>query len=425
MINSKHVTQRSNFKIKDIILSPVADATGLFLFLWLMTINLFDDGAWNSLRPLTFTRPVADLRIGILTIAEKWSKHLNATAGFITQPYLSPKYPTQDQGTLNINGSICPDQQLLDVIQVLKPGDLLMNGDLIIACRTEPGEQFSVSPLTGNKIAYEADFVKINYPEDIFRLNDVELRKDFKLLTIGRTSVVLSSTNTFIGDLIFAEEGAEAECSTFNTKSGPIYLGKKAQVWEGTNIRGSFSLGDHSQVKMGGKIYGQTTIGPYCRVGGEINNAVIWGYSSKGHEGYLGNSVLGQWCNFGADSNNSNLKNNYANVRLWDYEKATFRKTGLQFCGLIMADHAKCAINTMFNTGTVAGVSANIFGSGFPRNFIPDFSWGGAHGFDVYSLNKMFETASKVYERRNIDFDEVEKNILQEVFELTSVNRHF
>jgi UDP-N-acetylglucosamine diphosphorylase/glucosamine-1-phosphate N-acetyltransferase len=176
---------------------------------------------------------------------------------------------------------------------------------------------------------------------------------------------------------------------------------------------------------MGAKIYGQTTIGPFCRVGGEINNAVIWGYSSKGHEGYLGNSVIGQWCNIGADSNNSNLKNNYAEVRLWDYEKSSFRKTGLQFCGLIMADHSKCAINTMFNTGTVAGVSANIFGSGFPRNFIPDFSWGGSHGFETYTIHKMFETAEKVFERRNLPFDELEKNILKEVFELTSGNRIF
>ena len=401
------------------------DAPGLFLFLSLMTINLFDDGAWNSLRPLTFTRPVADLRLGILTIAEKWSKYLNADAGFKTQAYLSTKYPLIQEAELYINGSICPDVQLVEAILRLKTGDMLMKDGITIAGKFEPARDIELSHPAGAPIAYQADFIKINYPEDIFKFNDTELRKDFKLLTTGRTSAGLSATNTLIGDQIFVEEGASAECSTFNAKNGPIYLGRNAQVWEGGNIRGSFALCHDSQVKMGSKIYGQTTIGPFSRVGGEINNAVIWGYSSKGHEGYLGNSVLGQWCNIGADSNNSNLKNNYAEVRLWDYQKESFRRTGLQFCGLIMADHAKCAINTMFNTGTVAGVSANIFGAGFPRNFIPDFSWGGSHGYEVYTLKKMFETATKVFERRNLPFDATEQEILQQVFELTAVNRNF
>lgn len=401
------------------------DASGLFLFLLLMTINLFDDGAWNSLRPLTFTRPVANLRIGILTIVEKWSKYLQADAGFITQAYLSTKFPPYTQAELYINGSICPDNQLVDAILELKTGDILMKGDHILAAKLAPERIFDRLQLKGNTIAYAADFTRLTFPEDIFKFNDVELRKDYALLTAGRHSAALSSTNTFLGDDIFIEEGAVAECSTFNSKSGPIYLGRNTQVWEGSHIRGSFALCNDSQVKMGAKIYGQTTIGPFCRVAGEINNAVIWGHSSKGHEGYLGNSVIGEWCNIGADSNNSNLKNNYAEVRLWDYEKERFRKTGLQFCGLIMADHAKCAINTMFNTGTVAGVSANIFGAGFPRNFIPDFSWGGSHGYEVYTLNKMFETATKVFERRELPFDDLEKQILKHVFELTAVNRNF
>jgi UDP-N-acetylglucosamine diphosphorylase/glucosamine-1-phosphate N-acetyltransferase len=387
-----------------------------------MTINLFDDGAWFSLRPLTFTRPNADLRIGILTIAEKWSKHLNAEAGFLTQPYLSAKYAARPGATLNINGSICPDARLIDAINKLKEGQSLRKQDTVIAYQQE-SEGRSQVPSELENIEYEGDFIKITYPEDIFKYNDVELKRDFQLLTSGRNSAQLSSTNTLIGDEIFVEEGAEAECSTFNSKLGPIYLGKNSQVWEGSNVRGSFALGENSQLKMGSKIYGKTTIGPFCRVGGEINNAVLWGYSSKGHEGYLGNSVLGQWCNIGADSNNSNLKNNYAEVKLWDYETERFRKTGLQFCGLIMADHAKCAINTMFNTGTVAGVSANIFGAGFPRNFIADFSWGGSHGYEVYTLNKMFQTAERVFERRNIPFDQMEKDILTEVFNVTSKHR--
>jgi len=390
-----------------------------------MTINLFDDGTWNSLRPLTFTRPVADLRLGIFTIAEKWSKYLNAEAGYKTQAYLSIKYPLLAEAELYINGCVCPDAQLIDEILNLKTGELLMKDGVIIAGKFQPDANIELSHALGTVVNYSADITKITYPEDIFKFNDAELRKDFNLLTKGRSSATLSTTNTLIGDNIFVEEGASAECSTFNSKDGPIYLGRNAQVWEGSNIRGSFALCDNSQVKMGAKIYGQTTIGPHCRVAGEINNAVIWGYSSKGHEGYLGNSVLGQWCNIGADSNNSNLKNNYAEVRLWDYQKESFRKTGLQFCGLIMADHAKCAINTMFNTGTVAGVSANIFGAGFPRNFVPDFSWGGSHGYEVYALNKMFETAEKVFERKNSNFDDIEKDIIRQVFELTAVNRNF
>ena len=399
--------------------------SGLFLFLLLMMINLFDDNAWLSLRPLTFTRPVADLRLGILTIAEKWAKHLNADFGYITQDYLSAKYPSAN-AELFINGAICPDEELLSAITNLNVEEVLVKNTLVIAYRTKELNIDYPNALSKLKnISYTDTFTHLQFPEDIFRNNHTELVKDFNYLTKGRISAKLSSTNTFLGDQFFAEEGAKAECATFNSLQGPIYLGKNAEVWEGCHIRGSFALCDHSQVKMGAKIYGQTTVGPYSRVGGEINNAVIWGYSSKGHEGYLGNAVLGQWCNIGADSNNSNLKNNYAEVRLWDYEKESFRKTGLQFCGLIMADHAKCAINTMFNTGTVAGVSANIFGAGFPRNFIPDFAWGGAHGFEVYSLAKMLETAVKVYERRNIALDDIEIAILTRIFEETKSYRRF
>lgn len=391
-----------------------------------MMINLFDDNAWQALRPLSFTRPVADLRVGILTIAEKWKKHLNAEYGFITESYLSLKYPPLQEASLYINGSVCPDEALLGALAGLRPGEALKKGELLIACLADPGTVNPVQVASLLKIKeYQGNFTRILVPEDIFKNNDTELRKDFVLLTKGRTSQNLSLTNTLLGDDIFVEEGGGAECSTFNSLSGPIYIGRNSQVWEGCHIRGTFALCDNSQVKMGAKIYSQTTIGPYSRVGGEINNAVIWGYSSKGHEGYLGNAVLGQWCNIGADSNNSNLKNNYAEVRLWDYATESFRKTGMQFCGLIMADHAKCGINTMFNTGTVAGVSANVFGSGFPRNFIADFAWGGAHGFDIYKLDKMFETAEKVYERRNIAFDQTEKDILQAVFDMTAPYRHF
>jgi len=395
-----------------------------------MSIIFFDDASRESLLPLSFTRPVADFRIGILTIAEKWAKRLSAPSySFLTEEYLQEKFPKElAEDNLCINGSICPDEELVNAIQSLQVGEALISTSLLIAVKLSKKEaqNFDFSDFSNfQRKEYQGSFIKINYPEDLFSHNDVELRKDFTLLTTGRTSAKISATNTILGSNFFAEEGASAECATFNTLEGPIYLSKDSQVWEGSHIRGSFALGEHSQVKMGAKIYGATTIGPHCRVGGEVNNSILFAYSSKGHEGFLGNSVLGEWCNIGADTNTSNLKNNYTEVRLWDYAKQSFRKTGLQFCGLIMADHAKCGINTMFNTGTVVGVSANVFGAGYPRNYIPDFAWGGAQGLEVYPLAKVFETAERVYGRRNRVFNEIEKNILTHIFEQTQAYRRF
>jgi len=393
-----------------------------------MAIILFDDNAHLTLLPLTYTRPVADLRLGIVTIAQKWATRLKQGYSFHTQEYLQAKFPLHiSADNLFINGSVCPDESLLEAIDRLNAGDALWKGDLLIAVRLNETDAraFNHSHTKAySPVNYTGELVSIKYPEDIFKNNAAEIARDFKLITKGRTSATLSPTNVFIGDDFFAEEGAEAECSSFNSKGGPIYLAKDTSVWEGSHIRGSFALCNNSQVKMGSKVYGGTTVGPYCRIGGEVNNAVLWGYSAKGHEGYLGNSVLGEWCNIGADSNNSNLKNNYAEVKLWDYATGHFRKTGLQFCGLIMGDHSKCGINTMFNTGTVVGVSANIFGAGYPPNHIPDFSWGGPQGFEEYSIKKAFETNQKVFERReHREFNEVEQNILKKVFELTQPYR--
>jgi UDP-N-acetylglucosamine diphosphorylase/glucosamine-1-phosphate N-acetyltransferase len=394
-----------------------------------MAIILFDGNAHQTLLPLTYTRPVADLRIGILTIAEKWGKYLKKDFSYHTQAYLSIKFPVRiEADNLFINGAVCPDEQLLEAIDKLQTGEALKNEGILIAVKlTESNaKEFNADASFDRVIDYTGTFVMIKFPEHIFRNNDTELRKDYQLLTKGRSSAAISSTNIVIGADFFAEEDAIADCSTFNTTNGPIYLAATTEVWEGTHIRGAFALGEHSQVKMGTKIYGATTIGPYCRVGGEINNALIWGYSSKGHEGYLGNAVVGEWCNIGADSNNSNLKNNYADVKLWDYSTQHFRKTGLQFCGLIMADHAKCAINTMFNTGTIVGVSANVFGAGFPRNFVPDFSWGGPQGYETYSIKKALETTEKVFARRDHrSFNDIERNLLKTVFELTEEFRAY
>ncbi|WP_231459861.1 putative sugar nucleotidyl transferase [Pedobacter sp. Leaf132] len=390
-----------------------------------MTINLFDDSSWDSLRPLTFTRPVADLRVGILTIAEKWAKYLYADFGFNTQYYLSVKYPSKNGGTLFINGSVCADNELLSAICGLKLGEYLKHEHHILAYKADEHLDLEQVKQQLKPIEYNTKVVKITYPEEIFANNPAEIRKDFELLTKGRTSAKISSTNQLLGNDIFFEEGAKAECSVLNSGYGPIYVGKNAEIWEGSLIRGSFALCENSSIKMGAKIYSGTTIGPNSRAGGEINNSVIWGNSAKGHDGYLGNSVLGEWCNIGADTNNSNLKNNYAEVKLYDYESKKMRNTNLQFCGLIMADHAKSGINTMFNTGTIVGVSANIFGGGLPPNHIADFSWGGAEGFESYKLNKMFETTEKVFGRKNVIFNDAEKEILSKVYEMTAAHRNF
>ncbi|MVN22341.1 putative sugar nucleotidyl transferase [Mucilaginibacter arboris] len=390
-----------------------------------MGIILFDGAEQQTLLPLMFTRPVADLRIGILTIAEKWQKYLNQPISFLTQPYLQEKFPlTIADENLLINGSVCPDEALVDAVTYLQEGEVLKQNSFLIAAKVSSGDVKTWQAVIASfkAINYTPEFVRLVFPEDIFRLNETELRKDFAFLTKGKTSASISNTNTILGNAFFAEEGAAAECATFNTRLGPIYLSKTSEVFEGANIRGSFFLGECSQVKMGAKIYGATTVGPHCTIGGEVKNAVIWGYSSKGHEGYLGNSVLGEWCNIGADSNNSNLKNTYAEVKLWDYPTQKLRGTGLQFCGLIMADHAKCGINTMFNTGTVAGVNSNIFGAGYPQKFIPDFSWGGIEDTEIYAINKALETAKRVFERKNREFNETEANILKHIFELTTLN---
>ena len=393
-----------------------------------MAIILFDDNAHQTLLPLTYTRPVANLRVGILTIAEKWARHLQTTFSYHTQTYLRAKFPLQvSVSNLFINGSVCPDEGLLEAIDKLTLGEALYRNSTLLAVKLNESDarRFTPDQSFDRVHHYEPSLLSIRYPEDIFKKNDIELRRDFTLLTKGRSSAAISSTNTIIGDDFFAEDDAVAECSTFNTRNGPVYLGNNSEVWEGTHIRGGLALCNDSQIKMGTKIYGATTIGPKCRVGGEINNSVIWGHSSKGHEGYLGNSVVGEWCNMGADTNNSNLKNNYTEVKLWDYGTQHFRKTGLQFCGLIMADHAKCGINTMFNTGTVVGVSANVFGAGYPHNFVPDFAWGGAGHTELYKLEKAFETIERVYARRNMQLDQTERELLQQVFNLTQPYRRF
>ena len=381
---------------------------------------LFDGTVRNALLPFTFTRPVADIRIGILTIREKWERYLGSTTTTITEDYLSGKFPMVEmEENILINASFLPNRELVDRVKGLKENEAIFFGEEVMAFYTKETQE-EVDFSAYDSIEFNGNVLRIENTWDIFSKNGEALQADFDLITEGRKSKPISKTNTvFNPKNIFLEEGAKVECGILNANEGPIYIGKDAEVMEGSTIRGGFALCEHSIVKMGAKIYGPTTIGPHSRVGGEVNNVVLFAYSNKGHDGFLGNSVLGEWCNVGADTNNSNLKNNYDEVRLWSYETERFAKTGLQFCGLMMGDHSKCGINTMFNTGTVVGVSANIFGSGFPRNFIPSFSWGGASGFTTYLPNKAFETAKIMMARRNVLFDEKEAAMLTHVFEET------
>lgn len=394
-----------------------------------MNYILFDNDATRSnLLPLTFTRPVADIRIGILTIREKWEKLLDTATSSRTEKYLSKKFPVEyaiDTDNVWICGSVCPNEKLVEEVKTLEPYQALLSAGHLIAANTGSDMHFSES-LSDNYTRFEshAQAMRIEYPWDIFSKNGEAIKADFDLLTKGRKSLALSPTNQVIGvEHIFVEEGARVECAILNASTGPIYIGKDAEIMEGAVVRGPLALCEHASLKLGAKIYGPTTIGPHSKAGGEINNSVIIGYSNKGHDGFLGNSVLGEWCNIGADSNNSNLKNNYAEVKLWNYARERFVGTGLTFCGLIMGDHSKCGINTMFNTGTVVGVNANIFGSGFPRNFIPSFSWGGAAGFTTYKTKDAFEVAARVFERRGMIFNETEQEILSHVFEITEKYR--
>jgi UDP-N-acetylglucosamine diphosphorylase/glucosamine-1-phosphate N-acetyltransferase len=372
---------------------------------------LFDDAGWSDLLPLTFTRPACEIRVGILTIKEKWEKRLKAIISYKTENYLSEKFPfqvNQKTSSVYINGRVCPDETLVNEIKKLKLSQSLYKGHLLVAYHGKDGE----------KIQSKSHATIINHPWDIFKNNGKELEADFTLLTKGRKSKPLSKNNKVIGKgNIFIESGASVECATFNTLNGSIYIGKDAVVMEGCLIRGGFALGEHSELKMGAKIYGPTTIGPHCKVGGEINNSVIFGYSNKAHDGFLGNSVLGEWCNLGADTNNSNLKNNYGKVKAYNYTLKKMIGTGLQFCGLIMGDHSKTGINTMLNTGTVVGVNANIFGGSFPPAHIPSFSWGGSEKLEKYELHKAFEVAQRVMERRKIPLTETDKKILKKIAE--------
>ena len=385
----------------------------------------------QNLLPLTYTRLIADCRVGIMTIREKWEHYLAAKTVNLSESYLEYRFPFCHESGIHtyINGSVIPSREMLLAVNTLTNGQVLKDSNTVIAFCTDKTqinyENIEAIATSAIVVQYGGKYNKISHASDIFRCNGEEIQSDFELLTKGRISQKLSESNKVIGDSdrIFIEEGASVECAVLNTKSGSIYIGRDAEIMEGCLVRGPFALCEHAGLKMAAKVYTATTIGPHCKVGGEVSNSVFFGYSNKGHDGFVGNSVIGEWCNLGADTNTSNLKNNYGNVDVWSYREEKFIQTGLQFHGLIMADHGKSGINTMFNTGTVVGVAANVFGGGFPDKFIPSFAWGGAEGMETFRFDKAIEVATRMMERRAITLTLTDIDILRVAFERDSKYR--
>ena len=376
-----------------------------------MKINLDDCGLHLRFAPLTLTRPVGNLRIGILTNDERWKTYLpEAEIGFITEYYLSGKFKSIENA-IRVNASIIPNEDIVVAVLNLEENTVLYWNDIFIASN---GNKDQKVQFTGQEP------IQLSQRWHLYQKNGVVLEQDFDLITAGRKSQKLSNTNTLIGPVnrLFLEEGAIVEASILNTTTGAIYVGKDAEIMEGSVVRGGLALNEHAALKLSTKVYGPCTLGPHCKVGGEINNVTFQAYSNKGHDGFLGNASIGEWCNLGADTNSSNLKNNYGNVSTYSYEQNAEIKTDTQFMGVCMGDHSKCSINSMFNTATVVGVSCNIYGADFPPKFIPSFSWGGSDGFVKFKLNKAIEYSNNMMNRRGLNltpeeieiFEFIEKN---------------
>ncbi|MGC8866303.1 MAG: putative sugar nucleotidyl transferase [Bacteroidales bacterium] len=394
-----------------------------------MNYILFDDFSRSNLLPLTFTRPVADLLAGILTLRQKWELMLGAPTSSLTEEYLAQKFPLlKGEDNILINGSIVPNEAVVQAIKNLSPNQALLSNDVIVALHVEAENLDKVGEGDTEGIEetdLQVDFIKINYPWDLFSFNDKYIADDFQLLTRYRKSAPIPASVRATGvENIFIEEGAKLENCILNASNGPIYIGRDAEIWEGAVVRGPVAILDGAIVKMNAIIYGGTTIGKHAKVGGEIENSIIFGYSNKPHAGYLGHSVIGEWCNIAAGTNVANLNNTYKPVKMWNYTQARFIDTGLQFCGLVMGDHSKTGINTAFNTGSVVGVSSNVFGYGYQRNFVASFMWGGPHtGYQGYDLDKALDTAAEMFNRRNLSFSEIEQGILKAIFDITKDNR--
>jgi UDP-N-acetylglucosamine diphosphorylase/glucosamine-1-phosphate N-acetyltransferase len=386
-----------------------------------MQIVLFEDHLWSRFLPLVYTRPVGELRMGMMTMAQRYARSMNTEVVHDTRLPLQALFPIASaQMQLHVNARLFPTASFLNELKSMAPGDVLKKDDIVLARCIDSHKE-----ITEQILESSSELIWLDRVTDLFTLNAMAMKYDFELMPKTRRTESIHSSNVVIGDptMLFVHESAKVYASTLNTNDGPIYIDADSEIMEGSHIRGGFYLGEHATLKMGTKIYGASTIGPQCKVGGEISNSVFYGHSNKAHDGFVGNSLIGEWCNLGADTNTSNLKNNYSNVSIWSYEKADYADTGLTFCGLIMGDHSKCGINTMFNTGSVAGVNANIYGGGFPDKHIPSFSWGGPDGWEVYDPQKAFATIEKVMQRRSQTLTDSMRQLLLHIFEQTASHR--
>ncbi len=396
---------------------------------------IFEDTQQVNFWPLTYTRPIYALRCGIDTLVEKWAQTLGSVPnGMLTSPELKEvwgKLPDGNGPILWINGRFFPNDEIHAHLNNLRPEHRLIDSEgltlafitekLLPECKVWSEEEFAAFEVSGVVSTVKC----LKQLPDLFSLNGEMIRADFERITKNRYSAPIEDKHTIVygSNRVFIEPGAKIRAAILNAEDGPIYIGEGVQIQEGAMVHGAHAFLPNAVVNMGAKLRGDSTLGPYCKVGGEFSNSILQGYSNKGHDGFVGNSYIGEWCNIGADTNTSNLKNNYAPVRLWNEAQGKFVDTGLQFCGLIMGDHSKCGINTMFNTGTVVGVGANIFGDGFPRNVIPSFSWGGAAGLTTHALPKVFETAQRVMERRKEVLSPAQHQLLEDIFKKTSYLR--
>lgn len=391
------------------------------------TIVVFDtEESHENLLPLSFTRPICDFRIGITTLREKIEAAFNAPTYVLPVEYLRDKFTRWRQApadALYVAGNMLITPQIAEEAEKLSPGEALTAQGQLVAFRGTR-EAFMARDIASSKEIEGVEMVK--YVFDVFRLNPEAVRRDFERLTAGRETAALPPGNMLIGGeegsrKLFIEDGASIEGAIINVKDGPVYIGRDSVIMEGAAVRGPLALCNNAKIRMGARIYGGSTFGPYCKVGGEIDNAVFFGFSNKAHDGYLGNAVVGEWCNIGAGTNASNLKNDYSKIRVWNYAKHTFMRTDLQFCGLIMGDHSKIGVNCMLNTATVLGVGVNLHGSGFPRVFVPSFSEGSpAGGFKDVPLKKFCEIAERVMSRRGLELTDQDRKILERVREVAS-----
>ncbi|MGE5107207.1 MAG: putative sugar nucleotidyl transferase [Sphingobacteriales bacterium] len=386
-----------------------------------MNIALFDTADRNLLYPFTQTRPIADIRIGIFTIREFWENYFNQKSYTVTEKYLQHKFPAPALNqVLLINSALIPTDEFLIKINSLQIEEAIIQDEIVLAARTDKYDDWSIDTINKKKFSLIKSLSEpvtiLKYPWQIFQWNDTAIRLDFSVITKGRASASISLSNKLISPgNIFIEEGAKIEYSTLNGSTGPIYIGKNCEVMEGCMIRGPFTMLDGSVLKMGAKIYGATTLGPCCVAGGEIKNSVLFGYSNKAHDGYLGDSVIGEWCNLGAGTSNSNLKNTAGVVNVWNNAANEYLPVGIK-CGLIMGDYSRSAINTSFNTGTITGVCSNIFGDGLLPKYIPDFSWG-ATNTKRYELEKAFADIHNWKQLKNQSLSNNDKNVLKHIFE--------